>query len=104
MEIAVRAAADVETVEEQLVPTRDRHAVRRPKISGMTEHEAGGHGTTPQERPRPVQVGEDGIEKPRTLEESRFEVLPFVGREEKRYRVDLPPRRSGGEVRSVEGL
>ena len=52
-----------------------------PQEGGIAEHELMGNGAGRQQLLRPVEVGEDGLEQARALDQRALEPAPFLGAE-----------------------
>ncbi len=77
-------------MHEKLVAPWDFDSVGRAHVSGMAEQQLGGQDAFGEQAAGPVQVGQHGVEHPRSLQQAGLEHLPVGRGQHDRQGVQLP--------------
>lgn len=94
-ELPVAPTADIAGVQEQLMPSRHRDAVRGSHVTGVAEHHLRWKQPRDECPARAVDIGEHLVEHPGTLHQPGFQPGPIVRGDQQRDRIEPPRRRSG---------
>ncbi len=89
-DVAALIAADVDRVEEQLLRSRQPHAVTGAQEARVPVDQLRRQQTAAQELTRPVDVLENEAEQLRPLNHAALNVLPLPAREHGRQRIEAP--------------
>ena len=87
---AVGRARQVEGHHMQPAVARRAHAVHRPQVLRMRQHQRGRQQAVMQQVLRAVEIGQRRVEQPRALAHAGLDVAPLVGRDQQRQQLQRP--------------